>query len=216
MLQYLYLQTCFEWVKANVCCWNGSNQQREGSKLYDFIDNSKLYKGTVVPEDRSLMNVPFITGSDELDALFVKESKKAGMENLKGHRSVGGMRASIYNAMPMAGIDTLIDFMQKFEKRKRLGIFAKKGITTLNYKVQTLNNISKKGLKLLGENYTVLDQPENPDAILLRSFKMHDMDIPASVKFVGRAGAGVNNIPWINVPNRALLSATRRVPMPMR
>ena len=65
----------------------------------------------------------------------------------------------------------------------------------MNYKVQTLNNISKKGLKLLGENYTVLDQPENPDAILLRSFKMHDMDIPASVKFVGRAGAGVNNIP---------------------
>ena len=65
----------------------------------------------------------------------------------------------------------------------------------MNYKVQTLNNISKKGLKLLGENYTVLDQPENPDAILLRSFKMHDMDIPESVKFVGRAGAGVNNIP---------------------
>jgi len=65
----------------------------------------------------------------------------------------------------------------------------------LNYKVQTLNNISKKGLKLLGENYTVLDQPENPDAILLRSYKMHDMDIPASVKFIGRAGAGVNNIP---------------------
>ncbi len=65
----------------------------------------------------------------------------------------------------------------------------------MNYKVQTLNNISKKGLKLLGENYTVLDQPENPDAILLRSYKMHDMDIPTSVKFVGRAGAGVNNIP---------------------
>ncbi|HEY5557091.1 phosphoglycerate dehydrogenase [Acetobacterium sp.] len=65
----------------------------------------------------------------------------------------------------------------------------------MNYKVQTLNNISKKGLKLLGENYTVLDQPENPDAILLRSYKMHDMDIPASVKFIGRAGAGVNNIP---------------------
>jgi Phosphoglycerate dehydrogenase and related dehydrogenases len=65
----------------------------------------------------------------------------------------------------------------------------------VNYKVQTLNNISKKGLKLLSENYTVLDQPENPDAVLLRSYKMHDMDIPESVKFVGRAGAGVNNIP---------------------
>jgi phosphoserine aminotransferase len=107
----------FEWVKANggVAGMEAVNKEK-AQKLYDFIDNSKLYKGTVVAEDRSLMNVPFITGSDELDALFVKESKKAGMENLKGHRSVGGMRASIYNAMPMAGIDTLIDFMQKFEK----------------------------------------------------------------------------------------------------
>ncbi|WP_414733364.1 3-phosphoserine/phosphohydroxythreonine transaminase [Acetobacterium carbinolicum] len=107
----------YEWVKANggVAGMEVANKEK-AQKLYDFIDNSKLYKGTVVAEDRSLMNVPFITGSDELDALFVKESKKAGMENLKGHRSVGGMRASIYNAMPMAGIDTLIDFMQKFEK----------------------------------------------------------------------------------------------------
>jgi phosphoserine aminotransferase len=106
----------YEWVKANggVKGMEAINKEKS-QKLYNFIDNSKLFKGTVVPEDRSLMNVPFITGSDELDALFVKESKKSGMENLKGHRSVGGMRASIYNAMPMAGIDTLIDFMKKFE-----------------------------------------------------------------------------------------------------
>lgn len=83
--------------------------------LYDYIDNSNLFKGTVVPKDRSLMNIPFVTGSAELDALFVKESKQAGMENLKGHRSVGGMRASIYNAMPTSGVETLIDFMKKFE-----------------------------------------------------------------------------------------------------
>lgn len=83
--------------------------------LYDFLDSSKLFKGTVVAEDRSLMNVPFITGNDELDAKFVKESKEAGFVNLKGHRSVGGMRASIYNAMPIEGVEKLVEFMKKFE-----------------------------------------------------------------------------------------------------
>ena len=67
-------------------------------------------------KDRSLMNVPFVTGSDELDAKFVKEAKAAGLENLKGHRSVGGMRASIYNAMPEEGVQALVDFMKKFEE----------------------------------------------------------------------------------------------------
>ena len=85
----------------------------------------------------------------------------------------------------------------------------------MNYKVQTLNNISKKGLRLLGENYTVLDQPENPDAILLRSFKMHDMDIPESVKFVGRAVPASIIFRWKNVQNKVLLSVTRQEPMPM-
>ncbi len=84
--------------------------------LYDFLDNSKLFKGTVVPEDRSLMNVPFITGDADLDAKFVAESKAAGFVNLKGHRSVGGMRASIYNAMPIEGVQKLVDFMKKFEE----------------------------------------------------------------------------------------------------
>ena len=83
--------------------------------LYDFIDNSKLFKNNVVPEFRSIMNVPFVTGSEELDAKFVAEAKKAGLVSLKGHRLVGGMRASIYNAMPVEGVKALIEFMKKFE-----------------------------------------------------------------------------------------------------
>ena len=85
--------------------------------LYEFLDQSKLFKGTVVKEDRSLMNVPFVTGNEELDAQFVKEAKEAGFENLKGHRTVGGMRASIYNAMPMEGVEKLVAFMDAFEKK---------------------------------------------------------------------------------------------------
>lgn len=84
--------------------------------LYDFIDNSKLYKNYVEKQFRSIMNVPFVTGSEELDAKFVAEAKKAGLVSLKGHRLVGGMRASIYNAMPVEGVVALIDFMKKFEK----------------------------------------------------------------------------------------------------
>ena len=83
--------------------------------LYDFLDSSKLFKGTVVKEDRSLMNVPFVTGNEELDAKFVKEAAAAGFVNLKGHRSVGGMRASIYNAMPTEGVEKLVAFMKEFE-----------------------------------------------------------------------------------------------------
>lgn len=88
----------------------------EKAKLfYDYLDNSSMFRGTVVPEDRSLMNIPFVTGNEELDAKFVKESKAAGFVNLKGHRTVGGMRASIYNAMPIEGVKSLIEFMKKFE-----------------------------------------------------------------------------------------------------
>ena len=85
--------------------------------LYDFLDESKMFKGTVRKEDRSLMNVPFVTGNEELDAKFVKEAKEAGFENLKGHRSVGGMRASIYNAMPKEGVEALVAFMKEFEAK---------------------------------------------------------------------------------------------------
>ncbi len=84
--------------------------------LYNFLDNSKMFKGTVEKGDRSLMNVPFVTGNDELDAKFVKEAKEAGFVNLKGHRSVGGMRASIYNAMPIEGVEKLVEFMANFER----------------------------------------------------------------------------------------------------
>ena len=84
--------------------------------LYDFIDNSKLYKNDVQPKFRSIMNVPFVTGDKELDAKFVAEAKQAGLVSLKGHRLVGGMRASIYNAMPAEGVQALIEFMKKFER----------------------------------------------------------------------------------------------------
>ena len=84
--------------------------------LYDFLDSSKMFKGTVVPEDRSLMNVPFVTGDEELDAKFIKAATAAGFVNLKGHRTVGGMRASIYNAMPVEGVEKLVEFMKKFEE----------------------------------------------------------------------------------------------------
>ena len=107
----------FKWLKKMGGLEVMKQRNEEKAKLlYDFLEQSKLFKGTVVPEDRSLMNVPFITGNADLDAKFVKESKEAGLENLKGHRTVGGMRASIYNAMPKEGVETLVAFMKKFEE----------------------------------------------------------------------------------------------------
>ncbi|MDY3231862.1 MAG: 3-phosphoserine/phosphohydroxythreonine transaminase [Clostridiaceae bacterium] len=108
----------FKWLKAR----GGLEAMKEYNErkakiLYDFLDQSKLFKGTVERKDRSLMNIPFVTGDDELDALFVKESKGAGLENLKGHRTVGGMRASIYNAMPIEGVEKLAAFMADFEEK---------------------------------------------------------------------------------------------------
>lgn len=107
----------FEWIKnmGGVKVMNEKNVEK-AKVLYDFLDNSKMFKGTVVPKDRSLMNVPFVTDSDELNAKFIAESKAQGFVNLKGHRTVGGMRASIYNAMPIEGVKALVDFMTKFEK----------------------------------------------------------------------------------------------------
>lgn len=87
--------------------------------LYDYLDSSELFKGTVVKEDRSLMNVPFVTGDKDLDAKFIKEAKEVGIENVKGHRTVGGMRASIYNAMPIDGVKYLVEFMKKFESENK-------------------------------------------------------------------------------------------------
>ncbi|MBR0085507.1 MAG: 3-phosphoserine/phosphohydroxythreonine transaminase [Lachnospiraceae bacterium] len=90
--------------------------EQKAKILYDFLDQSKMFKGTVEKASRSIMNVPFVTGNDDLDAKFVKEAKEAGFENLKGHRTVGGMRASIYNAMPIEGVEKLVAFMKKFEE----------------------------------------------------------------------------------------------------
>ena len=107
----------FKWLKkmGGLSVMKERNEKK-AKLLYDFLDSSKLFHGTVVKEDRSLMNVPFVTGNADLDAKFVKESKEAGLENLKGHRTVGGMRASIYNAMPMEGVEALVAFMKKFEE----------------------------------------------------------------------------------------------------
>ena len=106
----------FKWLKAQ----GGLEAMKEKNEkkaaiLYDFLDQSSLFKGTVVKEDRSLMNVPFVTGNADLDAKFVKEAAAAGFVNIKGHRTVGGMRASIYNAMPIEGVEKLVEFMKKFE-----------------------------------------------------------------------------------------------------
>ncbi len=110
----------FQWLKkqGGLAAMKERNEAK-AKILYDFLDNSKLFQGTVEKADRSLMNVPFVTGDKELDAKFVKEAEQAGLMNLKGHRSVGGMRASIYNAMPMEGVQALVDFMAKFEQENR-------------------------------------------------------------------------------------------------
>ena len=107
----------FKWIKemGGLEVMKAHNEKK-AKILYDYLDESKLFRGTVVKEDRSLMNVPFVTGDADLDAKFVKEAKEAGFENLKGHRTVGGMRASIYNAMPIEGVEALVEFMKKFEK----------------------------------------------------------------------------------------------------
>ena len=95
------------------------HNEKKAAILYDFLDNSKMFKGTVEKKDRSLMNVPFVTGDEELDAKFVKEATAAGFVNIKGHRTVGGMRASIYNAMPIEGVEKLVEFMKKFEEENQ-------------------------------------------------------------------------------------------------
>ena len=110
----------FKWVKemGGLEAMKAHNEKK-AKILYDFLDSSELFKGTVVKEDRSLMNVPFVTGDADLDAKFVKEATEAGFVNLKGHRTVGGMRASIYNAMPIEGVEKLVEFMKKFEAENK-------------------------------------------------------------------------------------------------
>ena len=107
----------FKWIKS-IGGLSAMKERNEAKAkiLYDFLDQSDMFSGTVVKEDRSLMNVPFVTGNKELDAKFVKEAEAAGFVNLKGHRTVGGMRASIYNAMPIEGVEALVKFMKEFEE----------------------------------------------------------------------------------------------------
>lgn len=110
----------FKWLKkrGGLAAMKEYNEKK-AKVLYDYLDASVMFTGTVVLKDRSLMNVPFVTGNEELDAKFVKEAKEAGFENLKGHRTVGGMRASIYNAMPIEGVEKLVEFMKKFEEENK-------------------------------------------------------------------------------------------------
>ena len=110
----------FKWLKVMGGLEEMQKRNIEKAKiLYDYLDQSKLFKGTVEPNSRSLMNVPFVTGDKDMDAKFVKEAKAAGLVNLKGHRTVGGMRASIYNAMPIEGVEKLVEFMKKFEAENK-------------------------------------------------------------------------------------------------
>ncbi|WP_343210527.1 3-phosphoserine/phosphohydroxythreonine transaminase [Anaerolentibacter hominis] len=110
----------FKWIKAMGGLEEMKKRNEEkAAVLYDFLDSSELFKGTVVKEDRSIMNVPFVTGDADMDAKFVKEAAAAGFVNLKGHRTVGGMRASIYNAMPKEGVEKLVAFMKKFEDENK-------------------------------------------------------------------------------------------------
>ena len=110
----------FKWLKkqGGLEAMKARNEKK-AKILYDYLDQSEMFKGTVVKEDRSLMNVPFVTGDKDLDAKFVKEAAEAGFVNIKGHRTVGGMRASIYNAMPIEGVKYLVEFMKKFEEANK-------------------------------------------------------------------------------------------------
>ena len=115
------MKLVLEWLKNEI---GGLDKMYElnlkkAQLIYDFLDSSEMFRGTVVPEDRSLMNIPFVTGDDELDAKFVKAAAENGFVNLKGHRSVGGMRASVYNAMPLEGVEKLVAFMKKFEEENK-------------------------------------------------------------------------------------------------
>ena len=114
------MKLVMEWIKekGGVAAIQTLNEKK-AAVLYDYLDNSEMFRGTVAKEDRSLMNIPFVTDDDDLNAKFIKEAKEAGFVNLKGHRTVGGMRASIYNAMPIEGVEKLVAFMKKFEEENK-------------------------------------------------------------------------------------------------
>ena len=126
------------------------HNEEQAAALYDFIDNSSFYNCPVAFEDRSLMNVVFVTGDEDLDKKFIAEAKTRGLVNLAGHRTVGGMRASIYNAMPDEGVKKLIDFMKKILKQTTDNLA--EGSSKM-YKIATLNKISPVGLSELTDRY---------------------------------------------------------------
>ena len=184
----------FKWLKKMGGLEVMKQRNEEKAKLlYDFLDQSKLFKGTVVPEDRSLMNVPFITGNADLDAKFVKESKEAGLENLKGHRTVGGMRASIYNAMPKEGVEALVAFM-KNSRRK-----------SLMFQYHCLKSDCRRRPGEILMKTINRGKPGGADAVLVRSATMHGMELPKSLLAVARAGAGVNNIPLADCAEQGIV-----------
>ena len=115
-----FMGLVFQWVKkqGGVAALQKINEHKAGI-LYDFLDQSELFKGTVAKKDRSLMNATFVLPTKELDEKFIKEAKALGFENLKGQRTVGGMRASMYNAMPVEGVEKLVEFMKKFEMENK-------------------------------------------------------------------------------------------------
>lgn len=115
-----FIGLVLEWIKeqGGIKAIQKTNEEK-ASLLYNFLDQSSLFKGTVIPRDRSLMNAPFVLPTEELNASFIKEAQEAGFVNLKGHRTVGGMRASMYNGMPMEGVQALVDFMKEFEAKNK-------------------------------------------------------------------------------------------------
>ena len=218
----------FQWIKrqGGLAAMERHNRAK-AEKLYGAIDGSGFYRNPVALDARSWMNVPFTLPSDELDKPFLEGAKAAGLVALAGHRSVGGMRASIYNAMPMAGVEALVQYMREFQRQEGIGdrgwgivggptrrpvrlrplsailhhlrLSPSSPIPyplSMSFKILTLNNISVRGLERLPRDlYEVASEIGHPDAVLLRSADMHSMEIPASVRAIGRAGAGVNNIP---------------------
>ena len=171
---------------------NKINEYKAGL-LYDFIDNSNFYTNSVQKEFRSIMNVPFVTPSKELDEKFVKESKAAGLVSLKGHRLVGGMRASIYNAMPVEGRQSAYRIHEEVRKREKRITRNKEKRTMPN--ILKLNAISEVADKEFPEGYVFSNEVNKPDGIMLRSFNMHDYPLNDELLAVARAGAGTNNIP---------------------
>ena len=159
--------------------------EKKAKILYDFLDQSQLFKGTVEKKDRSLMNVPFVTGDADLDAEFVKAATAAGFVNLKGHRSVGGMRASIYNAMPIEGVEKLVAFMKDFEEAHKM-----------MRNIYCFNAISKYGTDRLTADYALTDdlaRAEGGAGKKRQPFMRRSL--VDSLLAIARAGAGVNNIP---------------------